>query len=106
LRRCHLGGGAIVAGGRFVGGLPADGTVGRPKQARDGAEKGGFACAVGADESDDLAAVDMEGDALEGADACAAEVEDGDGEENGSLGGGDLRFAICDLQLGRVPSGG
>ena len=44
------------------------------EQAGDGVERGGLARAVGADEGDDLALVDLEGDALDGVDVAVVDV--------------------------------
>ena len=46
----------------------------RLEQAGDGVERGGLARAVGADEGDDLALVDLEGDALDGVYVAVVDV--------------------------------
>jgi len=65
------------------GRVPDDVAPGRPQQAADGAEQSGLAGAVGTDERDDLAALDVERDVLQRADAAVADHEVGDGQEHG-----------------------
>jgi len=57
----------------------------RGDEAGDGAEEGGLAGAVGADEGDDLAGEDLEGDGVEGLDGAVADDEVGNGEEGAKL---------------------
>ena len=52
-----------------------DGARPAAEQAGDGVQRGGFACAVGTDQCDDLAGVDFKGNALDGVDAAIVDVD-------------------------------
>ena len=77
------------------GDLAADGL----EEAGEGAQGGGLAGAVGADEGDDLAGVDAEGDALDGFDLAVGDPEVLDFEQCGHsvvlLAGGVVLSALC-----------
>ena len=45
------------------------------QQARDGAKRGGFSCAVGADQRYDLTFVDLQADSLQGVDLAVVKVQ-------------------------------
>ena len=68
----HNGDG-ILAGDHIA--PEADTAAGRLHQTGDGAERGALARAVGADEGDDLALVDVEGDLLHGFDAAIVDLQ-------------------------------
>ncbi len=74
------------------GALVADLAFGGDVEAGEAVEEGGLAGAVGADETDDLAAVDGEVDVADGGESAeshgdAAGVEDGGGGRGGGFGG-------------------
>ena len=72
-----------VVGGhaREVPAVEDDLPAARPQQPADGVQRGRLAGAVGADERDDLALVDGQGDALQGVDVAVVGVEVGDLEQ-------------------------
>src|SRR5437763_120300 len=55
--------------------LRTNSAVGDFDKAADGAQQGGLAGAVGANESDDLAAVDVDGDVVQGANSAVGDCE-------------------------------
>ena len=71
---------------RDVVAVIAHGARGGPYEARDGAKRRGLARAVGADEAHELALLDLEVDALHGADAAVGHLELLDGKEAHSGG--------------------
>ena len=70
-----LGDDAVGAEGGDVLALEVDAAVGGLHQSGNGAQGGGFARAVGADEGDDLALGYLKGDALYGLNAAVAYLQ-------------------------------
>ena len=61
---------------RLFGFQKADFAAGNvAQQARDGAKRGGFSCAVGADQRYDLTIVDLQADSLQGVDLAVVKVQ-------------------------------
>ena len=52
-----------------------DGARPAAEQTGDGVQGGGFACAVGTDQGDDLTGVDFKGNTLDGMDAAIVDVD-------------------------------
>src|SRR5690606_3153292 len=76
--------------GRQDGALVADLALGGDVEAGEAVEEGGLAGAVGADETDDLAAVDGEVDAAYGGESAEAHGDAAGVEHRGGRGGGHV----------------
>ena len=73
------------------------------QEAAEDFEGGGFAGAVGAEEADDFAAVDLEGDAVDGADEAVFAAEDaaeGGAEAAGAFGDDVVLDEVADGDVG------